>query len=261
MFPETGEYWAATRHPWSCALFVLPLLAIYELGLYSLGAATADSWRNGADVWLRTGMASIGISPVFGLPVALVLLFLAWTFLYREARPRDTLGVWIGMASESVIFATLLYGIGQGSWSLLRAFSGMLEGQGLPALTQTSEAWPIHIEPALANIVRYLGAGIYEETVFRLLFFSGLLAIFSLIELPRRWGILVATLASALLFAGAHNIGPRGEAFQSTLFLFRGMAGVYFSWLYCVRGIGVAVGTHAGYDLLVGLFVPGQAAG
>jgi hypothetical protein len=261
MFPDSGEYWRATRHPWSCALFVLPLLAIYEFGLYSLGPAAAETWRNGADVWLRSGLASIGISPLYGLPIALLLLFIAWTFLYRESRPGDSLGVWIGMASESVIFATLLYGIGQGSWSLLRALGGMLEEQGLPALAQASESVPDHIEPALANIVRYLGAGIYEETLFRLLFFSGLLAIFSVIELPRRWSMVLAAVASALLFAGAHNLGPRGEAFQSTLFLFRSVAGLYFSWLYCIRGFGVAVGAHAGYDLLVGLFVHTQAAG
>ncbi len=164
--------------------FVLPLLAIYELGLYSLGMATAESSRNGADIWLRKGMAAVGIAPLYGVPIALVLLFLAWTFFYREPRPRDALGVWIGMTSESVIFATLLYGIAHAGWVLMRAFNGMLEGQGLPTLSQTSEVWPDHVEPALANIVRYLGAGIYEETLFRLLFFSGLLAIFSLIELP-----------------------------------------------------------------------------
>ena len=31
------------------------------------------------------------------------------------------------------------------------------------------------------------------------------------------------------------------------------LAGLFFSGLFAVRGFGIAVGAHAGYDLLVGL--------
>ena len=109
----------------------------------------------------------------------------------------------------------------------------------------------------MVNLVRYCGAGIYEETLFRLLFFSGLLAIGNLAELPRLWSILLAALGSALLFAGAHNLGTSGEAFHASVFLFRTLAGLYFAWLYCIRGFGIAVGAHAGYDVLVSLFAAG----
>src|SRR5262249_23206098 len=109
-------------------------------------------------------------------------------------------------------------------------------------------------DPTVVDLVRYCGAGIYEETLFRLWFFSGLLAAFNLAELPRRTGLVLAAAASALLFAGAHNVGPYGEPFQGSLFLFRTLAGLYFAWLYCVRGFGIAVGAHAGYDVLIGLF-------
>ena len=33
---------------------------------------------------------------------------------------------------------------------------------------------------------------------------------------------------------------------------FRWLAGVYFAWVFVVRGFGVAVGTHTAYDILVG---------
>ena len=36
---------------------------------------------------------------------------------------------------------------------------------------------------------------------------------------------------------------------------FRAFAGFYFAGLYHLRGFGIAVGAHAGYDLLVGLIV------
>ena len=50
MQTDADDYWSATKHPWACVLFVLPLLATYEIGLYVLGQYDL---RNGADVWLR----------------------------------------------------------------------------------------------------------------------------------------------------------------------------------------------------------------
>jgi hypothetical protein len=256
MFSFAGPYWPATRHPWSCVLFVLPLLVIYEVGLYFLGPMPVEPLRSGADQWLRSGLAAAGIAPLYGAPVILLLILLAWALFYRENRPSDPLGVWMGMAVESAIFAAVLFGVSRGLWPWFRSLGGMLEGQNVaPSL-----AAPLAIEsmadgrPTLATLVRYCGAGIYEETLFRLLFFSALLAACNLAELPRLWSIALAALGSALFFAGAHNLGPQGEVFHGSLFLFRTLAGLFFAWLYCVRGFGIAVGAHAGYDVLVSLF-------
>jgi membrane protease YdiL (CAAX protease family) len=261
MLPVGGEYWPRPRHPWSCVLFVLPLLMIYEVGLHFLGPTPVANLRNGADVWLRSSLASVGVAPAYGAPVALLLLMLTWTLLYREQRPRDPVGVWIGMNVESVIFAAFLYVASQGLWPLLQTLGGVLDDRHAktPVLELARRAYEVSgppvAEPALVNLVRFVGAGIYEEALFRLVLLSGLLAAFNLAELPRRWSIGCAAVASALLFAGAHNLGPHGEPFQGSLFLFRTLAGVYFAWIYCVRGFGIAVGTHAGYDVLVGLFL------
>jgi membrane protease YdiL (CAAX protease family) len=260
MSAAADDYWARARHPWSCVLFVLPLLAVYELGLYSLSPSSETVLRNGADVWMRSGLASAGLSPSCAAPLVLLLILAAWTLFYREERPRDPLGVWVGMTVESTTLAAVLYGASQGLWPVLYSLCGMLDGAGghVPALVlrpslslgSGSDA----ADPAVANLVRYVGAGIYEEALFRLLFFSGLLTAFNVAELPRRWAIGLAVLASALLFAGAHNLGPRGETFECPLFIFRTLAGAYFAWIYCVRGFGIAVGAHAGYDVLVELF-------
>jgi hypothetical protein len=265
MSAPAGDYWTRARHPWSCILFVLPLLAIYEVGLYSLSSTPETVLRNGADVWVRSGLAWAGLSPSCAAPVVLLLILLAWTLLYREERPREPLSVWIGMTVESAALAAVLYGASQGLWPILYSLSGMLDGAGakVPALGFGSLLSQVSgsdaPEPAVANLVRYVGAGIYEEALFRLLFFSGLLTAFNMAELPRRWSIGLAVLASALLFAGAHNMGPRGEAFECPLFIFRTLAGAYFAWIYCVRGFGIAVGAHAGYDVLVELFVKAPA--
>src|SRR3954471_15634797 len=109
MFSAADDYWTATRHPWSCVLFVLPLLAIYEVGLYLLGPPV-DTLRNGADVWLRSGLSVGGIAAIYGAPIVLILILLTWSLIFRERWPRDSVGVWAGMAAESVLFAAVLFG-------------------------------------------------------------------------------------------------------------------------------------------------------
>jgi membrane protease YdiL (CAAX protease family) len=103
------------------------------------------------------------------------------------------------------------------------------------------------------SMVRYMGAGIYEETIFRLLLFSGIRTVFVLGDFPDRWSNVLAAVGSALIFASAHQVGA--GHLNATLFLYRATAGLYFAWLFCARGLGIAVGAHAGFDVLVGLVV------
>ena len=37
MWQKMSEYLAATRHPWSCTVLLLPLLAVYEIGVLLVG--------------------------------------------------------------------------------------------------------------------------------------------------------------------------------------------------------------------------------
>ncbi|MCI0682123.1 MAG: CPBP family intramembrane metalloprotease [Gemmataceae bacterium] len=248
------SYWTATRHPWAGAVFVLPLLVFYEAGLYILGPAPAEDMRNGADAWLRGILQQIGISPLYGAPVLLLGVLLTWSLWRRADRPRDYLGVWIGMVVESVIGALGLLCLSQLLFPLLQLVGNLLETPTVRLVHLATGSAPA---PSLAwdQAVGYVGAGIYEETLFRLLFFSGILALLLLIDLPRWLALTIAALVSSLAFAGAHNLGPHGEPFQMVIFLFRTCAGLYFTWVYHVRGFGIAVGAHASYDVMVGLLL------
>lgn len=251
---ETDDYWTATKHPWACVLFVLPLLAVYEIGLHANAPAGPEALRNGADVWLRAALEFVGVSPGFGAPCLLLATLLAWGLVRREGRPTDKIGVWVGMVAESAAYAVLLLGLCQGFWHILLRADAMLgqPSQRIVLLTVSVA----EREPVWGHIVSYLGAGIYEETLFRLLMFAGLIRLFSWSDTRiSRWPTALAALASALLFAAAHHIGPSGEVFNLYVFSFRTFAGVYFAWLYQTRGFGIAVGAHAGYDVLVGLIV------
>jgi membrane protease YdiL (CAAX protease family) len=249
---SADTYWSATKHPWACVLFVLPLLVTYEIGLYVSGMPP-EELRNGADAWLRSGLDAIGLSPLYGAPCLLMFVLLVWGLVRREGLPGDALGVWIGMIAESAAYALILMGLSQGMWHvLLRADNVLGQPNHRIALLQVSAAEP---EPIWGLIVSFLGAGIYEEALFRLLIFAGLVRLFSWTEMRTAFNVALAAFASALLFAGAHHLGPNGDAFNIYVLAFRTFAGVYFAAIYYARGFGIAVGAHAGYDVLVGLIL------
>ena len=218
---------------------MLPLLVAYEAGVVWLGGPAAELVRTGADAWLRRALAGVGLRDQFLPPLALVLALLGW----QAAQPRD----WrfpprflLGMVVESLVLAVALIGLSR----MVDLGFSRLEGQGPLA------AGPAH--PAAAW-VSFLGRGHLRRSRsfgWRLIpLFYGVLR---LLHTPSVFAQTLAVTASALLFSIAHHAGAPGEAFTWFAFIFRWLAGVYFAWIFVVRGFGVAVGAHAAYDILVG---------
>jgi hypothetical protein len=235
------SYWSRTRRPLPCLVFVLPILAVYELGVLWLGGDSAASLRTGADAWLRQALAAVGLTDQWLLPLGLILALLAW----QATDPRD----WkfdpaflFGMAVESVVLAFALIGLSR----LVDMGFAHLEGREILAAGVPSEGHPI------APLIGFLGAGVYEEALFRLALIPLMFAGLRLLHTPNVLAGTLAVTGSALLFSVAHHAGAPGEAFTWFAFIFRWMAGVYFAWVFVARGFGVVVGTHAAYDILVG---------
>lgn len=99
-----------------------------------------------------------------------------------------------------------------------------------------------------------LGAGLYEELLFRVLL-VGALALLGerVLGWRRREAGIMACVVGALLFSGFHYIGPFGDPWQLASFTFRFLAGLVFSALYLTRGFGITAWTHALYDVYVTL--------
>jgi hypothetical protein len=233
-----GGYFSATRHPWPNLLFLLPLLLAYEAGILWLGGTHPEALRNGADSWLRWGLEELGVEAFYWAPALLVVAFLAWGLFCRTRTPKHMLGTGFGMLVESVLFAA-------GLWGLSRGLGPLLDDLGIRLSVGPEKQWE--------HLITFVGAGIYEEVLFRLLLILALGCLLRLAEVPTALSAPLVTLASALVFAAAHHLGPYGEAFNGYYFLFRALAGCYFAVLYQVRGFGIAVGTHVGYDVLVGV--------
>jgi hypothetical protein len=241
-------YLPATRHPWPCLLFVLPLLIAYEAGVVLLGGPHPETIRNGADHWLRCGLDVVGLQFFWLPPLVLSLVFVAWAWTKRKDRPGDLVGVLSGMVLESVTFAL-------GLWALSRVLGPLLVQAGveLNLPVEVPKEAANTSEPALRQMITYLGAGIYEEAIFRLALFSVVVGAMRLIDLPRSMAVALAAMSSAVLFSAAHHVGPYGQEYSNYLFVFRLVAGLYFALLYQFRGFGVAVGTHACYNVMVSI--------
>ena len=128
----------------------------------------------------------------------------------------------------------------------------LLEKNADLAAEQAREILNVSPGHPAAPLIGFLGAGLYEEALFRLTlmptFFYGL----RLLQTPVIAANTLAVTGSALLFSLAHHAGSPGEAFTWYAFIFRWMAGVFFAWVFVIRGFGIAVGTHTAYDILVG---------
>ena len=238
---KPGGYYQAAAHPFSALLFVAPLLALYEVGVVK-AAAGGVPLRAGADDWARSTLAQAGLTWPFAAPAIVVAMLAIWAYVRRADRPAPAVRTFAGMALESVLLAAAL-------WALAKNFGPLLE------------RWhPTHLalefRPAAAReLLTYLGAGIFEEAIFRLGLYVGLVVVLRRGGLPPLLAAAIAAPAGAALFALAHHAGPAGEALRSGVVLFRALAGLFFTAVFVLRGFGIAAGAHAAYDVLVGVEV------
>src|SRR5262245_4328850 len=99
-YRNRGGYLQATRHPWPCLVFLLPLLIAYEAGVLWLGGAKLEAMRNGADTWLRWGLESFGFSQFYGAPALIILILAAWSAARFWDRPDEVIATCFGMMFE-----------------------------------------------------------------------------------------------------------------------------------------------------------------
>lgn len=261
--PEAADYWSEAQRPLPALVFLLPLLAVYEFGILSLGGEHADLLRNAADCWLRQSILATGVMHPWLLPVAVIGLLGGWHLTARHPW-RCSMETLVGMFAESLLFAMILVLIGQGLHLIFEQAGSLLALPPNAAITSG---------PA-ARALGYLGAGIYEEVLFRLVLLP-LSVTALLICLPRREACIAAVCLTSVVFAAAHYVEPGGDSWVAAVpgalervadgtslrfsFVFRAVAGLLFGVLFLRRGFGVTVGAHALYDLLVGVVMqPGE---
>lgn len=234
------RYWCHSREPRYSLLFAFPLLALYEGLALALSGSAMAGVRNGADVLLKTVFVAAGGRAGLAAFGVLVIGGGAW-FVWRDLRARRSrleARVFGGMVLESVIYAAAF-------GNVVAWLTDMLLGGHLAVAAQG----PVSRLPVASQLVISLGAGIYEELLFRVLLVSALVGVGRRMQWRPMVSASVAVVVSALIFSGFHYVGPFGDPFAVASFTFRAVAGVMLSVLYVTRGFGITAWTHALYDV------------
>jgi membrane protease YdiL (CAAX protease family) len=225
------RYWRTSRSVPVAVLFVAPLWLAYEVALHLVDSEL----RNAAERSVKTMLWWLGPGSVFVR--AFVLAIIGWAVIDVVSRRVPLHRLFAPFLVECVLLATLL---GPAVAFVLQTFT--LASAAAPGPPDT----PLPIAMLLS-----VGAGLYEEFVFRLVLLGG-----AFVLLVRAFGASqtvafgIALAGSSLAFAAYHHAGPFGEPFTARAFWFRLGAGILLGLIFALRGLAVVVYLHALYDVL-----------
>jgi hypothetical protein len=232
---RVSSYLSESERPWASLLFVLPLVLLYALytaGVF--GSSTAAPYPSRIQQITAFTLVEELFS-LFGaagrhLPAFALVAMLLSAHLVRKDPWRLNLATIPKMAMEAIAWSAPLMVMG---WILARFLPLSPSG------------------PRTDLLFLCIGAGVYEELLFRLLAVTLLsLILRDLFALPPIWAWSINLILSGLLFSLYHYLSPH-EVFAWRPFIFRTLAGVYLGLLFILRGFGITAGAHAVYDLIV----------
>ncbi|HSD31109.1 MAG TPA: CPBP family intramembrane glutamic endopeptidase [Gemmatimonadales bacterium] len=235
-------YWRDSRAPRYSLLFALPLFLLYQILEAMAPAAPGGGLRNGADVILQTLFVHLAGSR--GPLLFLICLVAAGLWLVvrdvrsheRDLRPGLFALMLVEASLLAVVFGTVVSLI---TTQIMHVTASLRPAQ----LAQLGLG---------TRVMLSLGAGLYEELLFRVLLVGGLAWMGRrLLGFRPLVAGLWAALLGALVFAWFHYIGPYGDRWEPYSFVFRTIAGLALSALFLLRGFGITAWTHALYDLLL----------
>ncbi|MHC5060925.1 MAG: CPBP family glutamic-type intramembrane protease [Planctomycetota bacterium] len=272
-----GSYLDRTSRPIYALGYLAFFIILYEIGTLLINPATfieslsRPQIRVVAFVWIQNLLEHLGFSArltwlTTPLVVVVILLWLQITSRTRwSVRVKD----FLPMTVECVALAVPLVVL---SLMVNRASPAQMPQEDYTIAARSQVVMCQNISPAadavdagqmprlLADIITGIGAGIYEELVFRLILICLLLLMLEdFLGMNRPKSIILAVLISAVLFSAHHHIFfvngrlGAGEIFSVGRFIFRALAGVYFAVLFAVRGFGITAGTHAFYNILAAI--------
>lgn len=234
---ETERFLKDGSGPLDDLALTLPVFVGYHLGVAFLPVRNAADLVTHELVNLAHNdlLAYSGLTVAIGVAFASVLLVLGRGHSLRWQR-------FLLVGLEGVLYAVAM-----------RILAGYVVGRlhldaGAPALPS-----------AFAGAVMSLGAGFYEELIFRVgLFGLGLRVVRSVFGAQtgarRIFSWLGFAALTSALFSGWHYVGEFGDPFELRSFVFRFVCGLVFTVIYAFRGFAPAVWTHALYDLWVMVF-------
>ncbi|PIS05254.1 MAG: hypothetical protein COT81_02015 [Candidatus Buchananbacteria bacterium CG10_big_fil_rev_8_21_14_0_10_42_9] len=239
------DYLESSRSAVYSILFILPFLLIYEFGIF-FGARG----QNIGDSFLRLGYYFFVflLGPTISAAIAGVVIFIAILFVVNQIKEQK---IRIRFKYFLLMLAEVLF------WTVgIALFLGIFFYRNTPEFFtfQPNEsarymAYANNLRDFWSIFIGSIGAGVFEELVFRVIGIRLLYELFKNKMYPKfsddQGALLKAIGASALVFTVLHYKGVANPFSLIGIFL---MA-IIFSFLYLRRGYGIAATTHAFWDL------------
>jgi len=222
------RYGRLSRQPLHALAFVLPPLVLFHVSLL-WAPDVLMAHRHVGQIMQFFGVTG-PLMPAIAIPAVLLIQH---ALSHRRWRIRPL--VPLVMAAESILWALPLL-------ALLQILGPLSAANGQP--------------PTYARTMVSLGAGIYEEFVFRLVLIELLvLLLVDVLNGPKTAMTVAAAVVSAVAFSLYHPQAWQDGHFGSALlwgpFAFRALAGGYLAAIFVLRGFGIVVGAHALYNVTV----------
>jgi hypothetical protein len=236
---DKESYFFLSTRPLHTLAFLVPLMVLYELGtlLFLTGNGMVEVIK--ARLMLTQALDVFGNVGFHVPPILLTVILLVWHVLERD-RWRVRKDVVLGMGLESFL------------WTLPLFVFAAIAGTSKVLMMQSGGGTTSIAELGLpARLTLALGAGIYEELLFRLILIAGLhFVLKDLLRVGEGTTYVIAAFVSAIAFTFYHNIQHPGGGADLRLLVVYMIAGLYFAVLFILRGFGVCVATHATYDVV-----------
>jgi len=236
-----GSYFSRSMRPLHMLIFLLPIVTLYELGTLGVFGPVRDS--------LKAHEMLVRFFDIFGVVgLHLPALALVTMLVIQHALTRDpfkpSFVVWVKMVAESAFLTVPLVVL-----VMLLKHDG---GLGMAAQATV-------VEPSQASqMMLALGASLYEEMLFRLVLITLIHFLISdVFGFSETKGFVIGLIVSSAAFAWHHDqmfLLDGSIDVRKGIFYF--LAGMYFGLLFLMRGLGIAVGVHLFYDLLVLVILP-----
>ncbi|MEM8883764.1 MAG: CPBP family intramembrane glutamic endopeptidase [Planctomycetota bacterium] len=217
------DYFVVSRTLAASYVFIVPLLALHEAGLiFHKGAANGTAVIYG-ELFAR-------LNWVGAVALNLFLLALLCFAIYRTRSERQHLsGLYAWMFLESTLWAAALFVI------------AVLFQRIDLSIREYSRAFTMAI-----------GAGLFEEFLFRFLLMGGLILVFHRgLGAPKNAIVPLAAVLAAVVFSLAHHegVGLGTDPWDWGVFWLRTLLGALLGAIFWWRGFGIAVYTHALYNV------------
>ena len=228
---QVSAYLKNSSHRFYGAVTALVMLSLYEI--FIMWEASAGLMvRNAPEAWLRNILNFLGVSHYHISFIMLTAALVAIPVFY------DSHVKFSGKTVLLMILESIVWG----------AFSGFLIRTVMINLLFAAGTISGSL---IGDLGLAIGAGLFEELLFRVILTTLLIKV-TLKTIRVKWlAIAISILIASFLFSAAHYVGNAADTLEFYSFLFRFLAGIWFTTLYSLRGFAIVCMSHAFYDIMV----------